>query len=49
MTSPTKGVGYLSKGEVTPKAYLVKWVTSFMDGPFSELKFLNIFHTVHSS
>ena len=37
------GPGDLPKGDVTPKAYLVKWVTSFMDGPFSELKFLNIF------
>ena len=32
MTSPTKGVGYLSKGEVTPKAYLVKWVTRKGEG-----------------
>ena len=27
MTSPTKGEGDLPKGDITPLAYLVKWVT----------------------
>ena len=45
MMSPIKGEGDLPKGEVTPEAYRVKWVTreeqkiskkwvtSFIDGP----------------